>query len=390
MEELVYLDRRNTSCEKWDGQTGKFGEEGLHAMWVADMDFKVPACVQEALQRYVEEGLFGYYKIPDTYYQAFIDWEEKHHGYEVERKWIRFSPGVVCAFHWIVQIMTEPGDAVIVTTPVYFPFLDAVRNNNRKLITSDLVNTDGEYSIDFDDFERKIEKEQVKLFILCSPHNPVGRVWKREELERLFEICRRHGVFVISDEIHQDLTREGYTHVPSLSVGDYHDMMISITAPSKTFNLAGGQNSIVVIPDETVRARWDAFIKGIRVISGNAFGYIAAEAAYKGGADWLLSIRAQIDENFRYLKETMQDKLPKVRVTTLQGTYLAWVDLGAYVPADEMKEFMQKKCRLAVDYGDWFGGEQFATFIRMNLATSLENVKIGVDAIVKNLTDGQI
>lgn len=386
MEELVYLDRRNTNCGKWDGQTGMFGEEGLHAMWVADMDFKVPACVREALMRYVEEGVFGYYKVPDTYYQAFIDWEEKHHGYKVERKWIRFSPGVVSAFNWIVKFMTEPNDAVIVTTPVYYPFLDAVKNNGRKLITSDLVNTDGEYTIDFADFEQKIVKEQVKLFILCSPHNPVGRVWKREELTRLFEICRKHQVFVISDEIHQDLTREGYTHVPSLSIGEYHDMMISITAPSKTFNLAGGQNSIVVIPDEKLREKWDQFVKGIRVLSGNAFGYVAAEAAYTGGEDWLNSLRLQLDENFRYLKDTMQAKLPGVKVTTLQGTYLAWIDLGAYVPAEKMKEFVQKKCRLAVDYGDWFGGERFAAFIRMNLATSLENVKIGVDAIVNNLT----
>ena len=186
MEKLVYVDRRNTNCNKWDGQQKMFGEEGLHAMWVADMDFRVPECVVSALREYVESGVYGYYKIPDAYYQAFIDWEREHHGYEVKKEWIRFSPGVVAGFHWLLQILTEENDAVIVNTPVYYPFLDAVKNNHRNLICSDLKNENGEYSIDFDDFEKKITDHQVKLFILCSPHNPAGRVWKKEELKQLF------------------------------------------------------------------------------------------------------------------------------------------------------------------------------------------------------------
>lgn len=385
MEELIYVDRRGTNSAKWDGLADMFGEEGLHAMWVADMDFQVPACVKEALHKYVEEGAYGYYKVPDSYYEAFINWEEKHHGLKVEKDWIRFSPGVVSAFNWLVQMMSNPGDAVIVNTPVYYPFLNAVTSNSRKLITSDLVNTNGSYTIDFEDFEKKIVENEVKVFILCSPHNPVGRVWTAEELKTLFDICRKHNVFVISDEIHQDLVIGDKKQIPSYLIGDYTDMMIALTAPSKTFNLAGGQNSIIIIPDEGLRAKWDTYTEQIRVNSGNPFGYVAAQAAYAGGEEWYESILAQIKENYEYVKNTFAEKLPNVVVSPLEGTYLTWIDLSAYVAKEDMVEFIQKKCRLAIDFGDWFGGERFGQFIRMNLATSLENVKIGVNSIVENI-----
>ncbi len=385
MEELIYVDRRNTNCNKWDGQTAMFKEEGLLAMWVADMDFQVPKCVKEALQNYVESGVYGYYKIPDAYYEAFINWEKEQHGYEVKKEWIRFSPGVVAGFHWLVQIFTEPKDAVIVNTPVYYPFFKAVNNNDRTLICSDLVKENGSYTVDFEDFEKKIIENSVKLFILCSPHNPVGRVWKKEELEKLFEICRKHQVMVVSDEIHQDLIYGENKHIPSLSVGDYDDMMISLTAPSKTFNIAGAQNSIVVIPDEKLRKKWDQYITGNSVPNGNAFGYVAAQAAYAGGADWLESAKAQIYANYKYLKSELEDHLPQLVITPLEGTYLCWVDLAAYVSPDQMEDLIQKKCRLAVDYGHWFGGEKFGTCIRINLATSMENVKTAVDALLTNL-----
>ena len=385
MEELIYVDRRNSNCNKWDGQKKMFQEEGLHAMWVADMDFRVPECVVNALKKYVEFGVYGYYKIPDEYYEAFINWEKERHGYEVKKEWIRFSPGVVAGFHWLVQILTDEKDAVIVNTPVYYPFLDAVKNNHRTLICSDLKNENGIYTIDFDDFEKKITEHNVKLFILCSPHNPAGRVWKEEELKRLLEICKKHHVYVVSDEIHQDLVFGENKHIPSLSVGDYDEMMISITAASKTFNIAGAQNSMVIIPDKKLRRKWDAYTKENRVFAGNAFGYIAAQAAYERGKEWLDLVLKQIDENYHYLKKELAENLPKAVVTPLEGTYLCWIDLKAYVSAGEIKDLIQKKCRLAVDFGDWFGGERFGTFIRMNLATSMENVRIGVEALERQL-----
>lgn len=255
MEELIYVDRRNSNCNKWDGQTAMFGEEGLHAMWVADMDFKIPQCVQKALHEYVDFGAIGYYRIPDGYYDAFINWEKKHFNFEVKREWLRFAPGVVAAFNWMIQMLTKKGDAVIVMTPVYYPFLQAVTNNERKLITSDLVNENGNYTIDFDDFEKKIVDNDVKAFILCSPHNPVGRVWRKEELKEMLEICHRHHVYVISDEIHQDFVFGDKKQTPSYLMTEHWNEILTITAPSKTFNLAGGQNSFVIIADENLRAK---------------------------------------------------------------------------------------------------------------------------------------
>ena len=382
---LEYVDRRGTNCNKWDGQTKMFGEEGLHAMWVADMDFKVATCIQDALKEYVETGVFGYMRVPDSYYDACIKWEYKHHGYKMKKEWIRFSPGVVAAFNWIIQFMTNKNDSIIVTTPVYYPFLHAVINNERELITSDLKNESGQYSMDYEDFEKKIIENDVKLFVLCSPHNPVGRVWKKEELKRILDICRKHNVFVISDEIHQDLVYGENKHIPAYLVGDYEDMLIMIIAPSKTFNLAGAQNSEVIIPNEKLREKWDKYVNGIRVLGGNGFGYVAAEAAYRGGDEWLKEVKEQIQENYQYLKKTLNEKLPKAIVTPLEGTYLVWIDLSSYVDPQNMKEFMQKKCRIAVDYGEWFGGERFAGCIRINLATSLDNVKKGVEAICNHI-----
>ena len=385
MEELIYVDRRNSNCNKWDGQMAMFGEEGLHAMWVADMDFKIPQCVQKALHDYVDFGTVGYYRIPDGYYDAFINWEKTHFNFEVKREWLRFAPGVVAAFNWMLQILTEPDDAVIVMTPVYYPFLQAVTNNERKLITSELVNEDGEYTIDFEDFEKKIIDSDVKAFILCSPHNPVARVWMKEELTRMFEICHRHHVYVISDEIHQDFVFGDKVQIPSYQATEHWDEMVAITAPSKTFNLAGGQNSFMIIADEKLRARWDDFAKRIRLMTGNAFGFVAAEAAYKGGQDWLDKVKKQIVDNDQYLRELFKENLPEIVVTPLEGTYLVWIDLRAYVKPEDMREYIQKKCRLAVDFGDWFGGEQFNGFIRMNLATSRENVEIGAKRIMDGI-----
>lgn len=382
MSQVKYVDRKNTNCNKWDGQTKMFGEEGLLPLWVADMDFKVPACVTEALSKYVSQGVFGYYKIPDSYYQAFINWENQYHSYAVQKEWLRFSPGVVSAFNWITQFMTKPNDAVIVLTPVYYPFLHAVQNNQRRLITSDLVNTSGVYTIDFEDFEQKIIDNHVTLFILCSPHNPVGRVWTHKELQTLLNICRKHHVFVISDEIHQDLTFAGHKHTPSFRTGSYDDMMITVTAPSKTFNLAGCQNSIIIIPDETLRQKWDKYVTGIWILSGNSFGYVAAEAAYLGGREWFEEVKEIIYGNYLFVKDTFAKELQELVVSPLEGTYLCWLDMKAYVKPEEMKDFMQKKCRLALDYGDWFGGERFASFVRMNLATSRDNVEKAVNAMI--------
>lgn len=387
MEEIIYVNRKGTNSSKWDGQSAMFGEENLHAMWVADMDFQVPKCVIDALEKYVKFGVYGYMQVPDSYYDACINWEKEVSNITIDREWIRFSPGVVSAFHWIIQILTEEGDSIIVNTPVYYPFLQAVQNNNRILITSDLVNNCGKYSIDFMDFERKIIEHRVKVFILCSPHNPVGRVWTKKELENLFEICRRHQVYIIADEIHKDLVLKETEHTTSLLFKNDYDRLICLYAPSKTFNLAGCQNSEVIIPDRKIRGKWDDFILRIRINRGNSFGYIAAQAAYENGREWLRQVKKQIEMNYEYLCQIFQEKCPEVEISPLEGTYLAWINLGKCMDSSYVRRFVQKECRLAVDFGEWFGGEQYCGFIRMNLATSVENVRYAADKLISKLIE---
>ena len=383
MEELKYVNRRNTNCGKWDGLSYMFGRDDLIAMWVADMDFQAPECVKEAIIQYAEQGVFGYYAVPSTYYEAFAEWEKKHYGFEIKKEWMRFSPGVVAGFNWAIQMLTDPGDSVIVMTPVYYPFMNAILNNERKLITCDLINENGNYTIDYENFEKKILENDVNLFVLCSPHNPVGRVWKKEELTRMLEICKKHNVYVISDEIHQDLTYEGHKNVPAYMAGDFEEMLITMTAPSKTFNLAGVQNSIILIANEKLRKQWDKLVEKIRVKEGNTFGYIATEAAYKNGEEWYKAVKCQIVKNFHYLHNTLKEKLPSAVVTPLEGTYLAWVDLSACEDPEKIQDKVINECKLAVDFGDWFGGEKYKGFIRMNLATSYENVVNATESLVR-------
>ena len=237
MSLLKYVDRKNTDCYKWDGLETSFSRGDLLPMWVADMDFEVPECVKAGLRRYIDHGAFGYYFPPDSYYDAFMNWENKYHGYEVKREWLRFSPGVVPAFHWLVQIFAGEGEAVAVMPPVYYPFMRAVRNNGRRLVECPLKLNDGRFVMDCDAFEEAIVREGVKAFIFCSPHNPVGRVWTRDEIKRVLDICLRHNVHVISDEIHQDIVMSGHSHVPSATAGEpgeYDSILVTLTAATKT------------------------------------------------------------------------------------------------------------------------------------------------------------
>lgn len=385
MEEIKYVDRVGTDCSKWGSMDARFGDNDLMALWVADMDFMAAECVRKAAREYADFGIYGYYKVPDAYYQNFIDWEEKYHHCHIEKQWLRFSPGVVSPINWYVNMKTKPGDGIIVLTPVYYPFLDAIRDNGRQLISCDLVRKDKVYHIDYADFEKKIVDNKVKLFILSSPHNPVGRVWKKEELEQLLAICRKHQVFVVADEIHHDLIMPGYEHTEILNIPGYTDMLVVLTAGSKTFNLAGCKNSFVILPDEKLRQEYDDFLATLRIRGGNAFGYVAVAAAFGGGRPWLEGVIDIIRKNAQYVEETLAEKLPEAVVSPLEGTYLQWVDLGAYVKPNETQELIQNKCRLAVDYGEWFGGERFGSFIRLNLATSPENIKEAVSRIVKNI-----
>lgn len=385
MSQVIYKDRLGTDCNKWDGCEEKFGDEHLLPLWVADMDFEAPSCVKQALKEYVDFGVFGYYQIPNRYYEVFINWEKTYHDYDVKKEWIRFAPGVVPAFNWLIHILTNERDGVLITPPVYYPFKDAVVNNNRTLVESPLMRLEDHYELDYEDFERKIKEQNVKLFIFCTPHNPVGRVWKKEEIVKVLDICKKYGVYVIADEIHQDIIMDGYQKVTAAATGNYDEIMVTLTAATKTFNLAGCQNSIVVIPNESLRKRYDDYLTRLRITGGNAFGYIAVQSAYEGGRKWIDEVLNIIEENYHLMKSILEEKLPKVWIPKLEGTYLMWIDLGAYVSADEIESVIQKDCGLAVDYGSWFGGEAYGTFIRVNLATREENIRLAAEKIVEVL-----
>jgi len=387
MEEIKYRDRKNTNSVKWDGCKEMFGDEDLMPLWVADMDFEAPACVKEALCAYVQEGIFGYYRPDEGYYEAFIAWEKMYHDYMVKREWIRFAPGVVPAFNWLIQILTKEQDSVIITPPVYHPFRNAIINNNRKLVESPLVRIGDSYEMNLEDFEKKLVENQVKLFIFCSPHNPVGRVWTREEICQVLDLCKKHNVYVIADEIHQDLVMKGYKKVTAATVGEYDDMLVTLASNSKTFNLAGCQNSFLVIADEKIRAAFDCYTKKLAISDGNAFGYIAVKSAYVGGRQWLEQVIELVERNYQMMKKCIKEAFPDVWIARLEGTYLMWMDLSPYISRERLQEFMQEECKLAIDYGSWFETDSKEAFIRINLATCKENIKEAARRIVAALTN---
>ena len=298
---------------------------------------------------------------------------------------MRFAPGVVPAINWLIHILTQENDKIMIMPPVYYPFRDAIINNNRIVVESPLVREKHRYVMNYEDFEQKIIEHDVKLFILCSPHNPVGRVWTAEELEKILSICKKHHVYVIADEIHQDIIMAGYEQVVAASTGDFDDILVTVTAATKTFNLAGCQNSIVIIPDQALRELYDDYLTKLRIKGGNAFGYIAVQSAYEGGGEWLEEVLHIIEGNYHYLKETLQNALPDIWIPNLEGTYLMWIDLGKYIEAENMEQIIQEQCNLAVDYGTWFGGDDYGTFIRVNLATCRENIELAAQRIIDAL-----
>ena len=377
------VERKGTYSLKWDALDKRFGNADLISMWVADMEIKAPKEVIEALKERCEHGVFGYSYVSDEYYNSVINWLKEKHNYEIKKEWLRFTNGVVTAIYCFVNIFTKVDDAVLILTPVYYPFHNAVKDNNRKLITCDLKNTDGYFTIDYEEVEKKIVENNVKLFIQCSPHNPAGRVWKEEELAKILEICKKHNVLVISDEIHQDIIMKGYKHIPSAIVanGKYADNLITVSAASKTFNLAGLIHSNIIISNAELRKKYDEEIKKINQTEINILGMLATQVAYEKGSEWLENVKEIIEDNFNYLKTELNKHIPEITITNLEGTYLVFLDLRKIIPIDKVKEFIQDKCNLAIDFGEWFGAS-FKGFIRVNLATDPKIVKKAVENII--------
>ena len=382
MEDVVFVQRKNTGSVKWDMMLPGYGREDLLPMWIADMDFRVPECVTEALTQCIQAGVHGYSYLGMDFLNAFIQWEQERHGFAVEKSWLSYTPGVVAALNWAVQAFTQPGDGVVVLTPVYPQFLKAVCGNGRKLLEVPLLHQGSRFEMDLSGIENAIRHEQGKLLLLCSPHNPVGRVWSREELAALLAVCRDNGVIVVSDEIHQDITLTEQAHTPICALEQKNTVIF--TAPSKTFNLAGFDNALAIIPDDNLRRIWNDHIAPMHVDHGNTLGYVAGAAAYRKGRPWNQAVCRQILENHNFLRRILLDNYPFLQIPEPEGTYLMWIDFGAYLKEDQIKPFFQEKCRIAVNYGSTFGS-CCSTCIRINLATSPQIVQECAKRILENL-----
>ena len=330
---------------------------------------KAPPCVIDALRKAVDHGIFSYSVAGEGYYASVCGWFRDRFDWQVEKEWVVTSPGVVIALAAGVRAMTQPGDAVIILTPVYAPFYNVVRQNDRKLVESPLRYENGKYTIDFADFEKRIAEDQVKLFILCSPHNPIGRVWSMEELHKLGEICRKYGVKVISDEIHCDFTMPGHPHTPFVKAcPDFLETAVVCTAPSKTFNLAGLEASNLFIPDQQLRQDYQQELSRICCGGLNCMGYVGCQAAYEGGAQWLEECKGYIRENLAYVRSFLKENLPQVKLVEPEGTYFAWLDFTELGMTEEkLNEMIVFKAKLRLIEGSVFG-ENAAQFQRVILA----------------------
>ena len=364
-------DRKNTFAIKYDLAEKRNKPIDAISLWVADMDFPTAPCIQKALSERVEHGIFGYSRPDERYYSAVKKWFRERHSFEIEDEWIVNTPGVVFAISSAIKAFTKEGDGVIIQKPVYYPFFNMINALRRRVVNNPLVFKNGRYEIDFEDFERKITEENVKLFILCSPHNPGGRVWKIEELKRLSEICIRHSVIVVSDEIHSDITFGDNVHTVwgKLSEEAAQNSIIC-TAPSKTFNLAGLQFSNIIVKNLQLRNAFQKEVDATGYDEPSLIGIIGATAAYESGGEWFDEAKKYIWENIGFSKKYISEHCPKIRVVEPEGTYLLWLDFSAFTDISdrEITERILRKAKVWLDYGKMFGteGEKFQ---RINCAT---------------------
>ena len=359
------ISRRGTNSYKWDSS-----EDGnVLPLWVADMDFQTAPAITEALRKRVEHGIFGYTRVPDSYYEAVINWFSRRHRWTISRDWIIYTSGVVPAISAILKALTSPGDRVLVQTPVYNCFFSSIRNNGCEALCSPLLRTGDTYISDYEDLERKASDPKAKVMLLCNPHNPAGRVWSREELQRIGDICLRHDVTVISDEIHCELVMPGYEYTPFASVSeDFLRHSVTCISVSKSFNIAGLQIANIVCADAELRARIDRAVNDNEVCDVNPFGVIATCAAYNEGEEWLEQLMEYIHSNYEYMLEFCRENLPDFPIAKLEGTYLAWMDCSRFgIPSEELEERLVREAGLWLNAGTMYGAEGEG-YMRWNLA----------------------
>lgn len=376
------VPRRHSGSYKWDA----IPEDTL-PLWVADMDFEVAPAIKQALAKRVGHGIFGYTQVDDDYYEAVISWFSRRHQWQIRRQWMLYTSGVVPAISCSIKALALPGEKVLVQTPVYNCFFSSIRNQGCEVLESRLLRKDGSYVIDWDDFERKCADEKTTVFLLCNPHNPAGRVWTRDELEKIGTICRRHHVFVISDEIHCELTMPGFTFTPFATVGEVNlANSVTLNSPSKSFNTAGLQIANIICEDDEVRRRIDRVINIYEVCDVNPFGPVALKAAYNESEGWIDALNDYIYGNYQLLRSVFASDLPLVEVIRLEGTYLAWVDIrGLGMSSGAVTEKLLHNGHVFVSDGTLYGKDAGEGYIRINLACPRAVLKEGLNRIVRAL-----
>lgn len=363
------INRKNTRSLKYDFAKKRGMPEEVLPLWVADMDFVTSSYIEDALIERAKHGIFGYSEVQTPYFEIVRDWLKKHHGWEVNERWLIKTPGIVFALAMAVKAYTEPGDGVLIQLPVYYPFSEVIEDNGRKVVSNTLyLGEDNLYHIDFEDFEKKIVEEKIKLFLLCNPHNPVGRVWREEELIKLGDICVKHNVIVVSDEIHQDFVFKGKHTVFANLKKEYENISITCTSPSKTFNLASMMISNIFIPNQQIRRKFRKELDAAGISQLSVLGLVACEAAYSKGEEWYQAMLSYVADNIEFTRKFVEENLHGVDMIEHEGTYLVWLDFRKTgLSADELEKLIIHKAKLWLDSGKIFG-ESGIGFQRINVA----------------------
>ena len=377
-----FIDRKNTNCSKWEfmQEVEPEATDITLPFWLADMDFPCAQPILEALHKRVNQQIFGYSKLSKDYFRVVCGWYQQRFGWDINTSDVFYCPGVIPAIGFLIEILTEPGDGIIIQRPVYSPFANAIESHGRKVVNNSLINQDGYYVMDFADLERKAKAPDTKLLILCSPHNPTGRVWQEDELKELGRICMKNDISIISDEIHCDLVRRGIKHTPlAKAISEYKNRIITATAPSKTFNLAGMQLANIIIHDAQIKQKWNYQIKTRHgVWLPNALSIVAAQSAFAEGVEWLEQVIDYLDANIRFIQKFLEEYLPKAKFMPPEGTYLVWLDMSAYgYSPEELYAMMIRDARIFIEGGTWFGKEG-SGFLRLNCACTRDILQEGL------------
>jgi cystathionine beta-lyase len=375
------IERANTNSVKYDFRNTLFGTNDVIPMWVADMDFETPDFIKKAVRKRADEEVFGYTFRGDSYAEAICQWQERHHQWDVNKSQILFSPGVVPGLALAVLSFTKPGDKIIIQSPVYTPFFSTVKDNNRELVINELVNTDGHYTMDFERLESQID-DKTAMIILSNPHNPVGRAWSKEELEKLVDICEAKNILIVSDEIHSDLVFNPHKHIPLASISEKaKHRTITFMAASKTFNIAGLSTAYVIIQNRGIRKQFDQALEAYHLFLGNIFGNVATEAAYREGEEWMSQMKSYIESNMDFVIDYLNKHLPQIKCKKPEATYLMWLDFrNLKMGDDSLNQFLIEKAGLGLNRGDSFG-EAGSGFMRLNVACPRATVEKAMEQL---------